>query len=732
MKGSHLLTAARRICWAVVLIALFGVLCPSHAAASAPEALSGVCSDTAWEVLRLSNKRRYTEGLLPLTTFASLQAATEKRCSEIRQDFSHTRPDGRRFYTVLTDCGLKRSGQMGENLAAGYDLAESAVYGWMHSSGHRGNLLGSEYVHVGVANDGNHWNQLFIADGCRIDSIEVLPGTRGLALDLGESLDALHAVVCLRCARHGDTFAPLTAEWCDEIDLKTPGVHTVTCSYAALSCSFALTVGARSGSMRGAYREGDFIGEIADGTASLTAWTGEDGAAVHLPDRFMGVPVTAIGDLTFRYRDIRSVSFPQWLESIGDWAFYGSALTGRVTLPDRLKSVGKRAFAFTANVTDFAVGERNRSFRSVDGLLFSRDLNTLYQYPLGAARRSVTLPENCAWIAGAAFAGAKGLEELFIPSYAAGAETDAFTECAPVIWCRRASPLYDALASGSVLLSGRYHAWLSYNVSETRRFIERAYQVILDRGGDESGIENWLIRMEEGESAAAIVRAFFKSDEFKNRGLSSAETVRLCYRAMLDREPDAEGLAAWTALLDEGYSPAKLVALFAESDEFRSLCSAYGIKGGSIALEPMDQQSNVTNFVRRLYVCALRREADEAGLNDWTAQLLSGSLSPERVAFGLIFSDEALSFGRNNELFVYMLYETLLGREPESEQAFMNWLDALGPDPTPPGLLTGGFFLGAVPAPRPAPDPNARQNVYALFAASEEFKMIVESYHLPA
>ena len=49
------------------------------------------------------------------------------------------------------------------------------------------------------------------------------------------------------------------------------------------------------------------------------------------------------------------------------------------------------------------------------------------------------------------------------------------------------------------------------------------------------------------------------------RDLSNTETVRLCYEAMLARAPDDEGLADWTALLDDGYSTTRLVAEFARS-----------------------------------------------------------------------------------------------------------------------------------------------------------------------
>ena len=67
------------------------------------------------------------------------------------------------------------------------------------------------------------------------------------------------------------------------------------------------------------------------------------------------------------------------------------------------------------------------------------------------------------------------------------------------------------------------------------------------------------------ENDGEIICAFFRSAEYKARDLSNTETVRLCYEAMLARAPDDEGLANWTALLDDGYSTTRLVAEFARS-----------------------------------------------------------------------------------------------------------------------------------------------------------------------
>ena len=136
-----------------------------------------------------------------------------------------------------------------------------------------------------------------------------------------------------------------------------------------------------------------------------------------------------------------------------------------------------------------------------------------------------------------------------------------------------------------------------HGVDAAEIYVELAYETILKRSGDAEGIANWVAALSAGASAGEIIDEFFRSEEYRAFGRTSAETVTLCYEAMLSRAPDEEGLAAWTALLDDGYSTTKLVAGFVGSEEFIALCENYGIPAGSITLSARDQNSNITRFV---------------------------------------------------------------------------------------------------------------------------------------
>ena len=118
------------------------------------------------QVVSLVNSRRAAAGLAPLSVNYEVAAAAMTRAHETERYFDHTRPDGRGFYTALTDAGIAYS-SAGENIAYGQRSAEEVMNAWMNSPGHRANILNSGYTQIGVAHYKNssgtdYWVQLFI------------------------------------------------------------------------------------------------------------------------------------------------------------------------------------------------------------------------------------------------------------------------------------------------------------------------------------------------------------------------------------------------------------------------------------------------------------------------------------------------------------------------------------------------------------------------------------------
>ena len=118
------------------------------------------------EVFRLTNIERVNANLPELTRYAPLNQTALLRARETVTLWSHTRPDGRPFYTAFTDTNVEYLAA-GENLAAGQKNPAEVVRSWMESTGHRENILAVEFGRLGVGvimdDEGKiYWTQMFM------------------------------------------------------------------------------------------------------------------------------------------------------------------------------------------------------------------------------------------------------------------------------------------------------------------------------------------------------------------------------------------------------------------------------------------------------------------------------------------------------------------------------------------------------------------------------------------
>lgn len=119
----------------------------------------------AEQIVNLVNEERAKAGLSALTLDTEITAVANVRAKEIKQLFSHTRPDGSSFSTALKEQGVTFRGS-GENIAWGQKTPEQVMNGWMNSDGHRANILNENFKNIGIGhyqdeNGTNHWVQLF-------------------------------------------------------------------------------------------------------------------------------------------------------------------------------------------------------------------------------------------------------------------------------------------------------------------------------------------------------------------------------------------------------------------------------------------------------------------------------------------------------------------------------------------------------------------------------------------
>jgi beta-N-acetylglucosaminidase len=120
-------------------------------------------------------------------------------------------------------------------------------------------------------------------------------------------------------------------------------------------------------------------------------------------------------------------------------------------------------------------------------------------------------------------------------------------------------------------------------------FTQRFYNKFQGRTPDLGGLTYWVDRLASKESSAAdLAIGFASSSEFIGKKLSNEEYVATLYKAFMDREPDLSGQTYWINKLTLGYSRKFLLSRFLDSQEFKSLCSSYGISNGVIGTSAED------------------------------------------------------------------------------------------------------------------------------------------------
>ena len=121
----------------------------------------------ASQVVNLVNQQRQKAGLSGLKSDSELTRLAQLKAEDMAAKgyFSHTSPTYGSAFDMLKKAGYSYR-TAGENIAMGQKTAETVMNGWMNSSGHRANILGTGYTKMGVGYAVNakgtpYWVQIF-------------------------------------------------------------------------------------------------------------------------------------------------------------------------------------------------------------------------------------------------------------------------------------------------------------------------------------------------------------------------------------------------------------------------------------------------------------------------------------------------------------------------------------------------------------------------------------------
>ncbi len=100
-----------------------------------------------------------------------------------------------------------------------------------------------------------------------------------------------------------------------------------------------------------------------------------------------------------------------------------------VTIGEGVTSIGLSAFSGCSALTAITVASGNANYKSVDGVLFSKDGKTLMLYPIGKTGDTYTIPSSVTSIGEGAFNNCSGLTSITIPSSVTSIGEYAFNNC---------------------------------------------------------------------------------------------------------------------------------------------------------------------------------------------------------------------------------------------------------------------------------------------------------------
>ena len=105
--------------------------------------------------------------------------------------------------------------------------------------------------------------------------------------------------------------------------------------------------------------------------------------SIDIPDYIEGKPVTKIDAAAFsECSNLKSISLPSTIESIGDHAFFGCSSLSEIFIPKSVTSLSETTFSSSlTNLKRIIVEEGNPNFKDIDGVLFTQNEKTMMRYP---------------------------------------------------------------------------------------------------------------------------------------------------------------------------------------------------------------------------------------------------------------------------------------------------------------------------------------------------------------
>jgi hypothetical protein len=228
--------------------------------------------------------------------------------------------------------------------------------------------------------------------------------------------------------------------------------------------------------------------------------------------------VTNIGAHAFYgCTSIKSVTIPNSVTNIGDCAFGYCTSLKNIVIPNSITKIGECAFYYCTSLNRINVVEGNPYYEEKDGVLFSKELTTLIQYPAGKQDDQYTIPNSVTNIERNAFQNCTSIKRIVIPNSVRIINITAFSGCIGL------ANLYIP-ATVSAISYGAFngcHGLNSLYIEDGREVLSLSYDAVtsttLKKAYFGRQMSSWpsscsaLEKVEFGENVTSIASRAFKS-----------------------------------------------------------------------------------------------------------------------------------------------------------------------------------------------------------------------------
>ena len=140
--------------------------------------------------------------------------------------------------------------------------------------------------------------------------------------------------------------------------------------------------------------------------------------------------VKVIGNSAFwGCKSLTDVTMPNTLEKLPSYLFYNCTSLRRFTIGPSVTTIADNAFEGCIMLQSFEVDERNTTFASDGGILYTKDMKTLWRCPLALYAEELRLPESVEVINGHAFDKCVNIAKFFLGSNVKQIGSFAFDDC---------------------------------------------------------------------------------------------------------------------------------------------------------------------------------------------------------------------------------------------------------------------------------------------------------------